>query len=121
MKLAVKSAGLCASSAFLVTALPAFFEQVAPIGLSKVPLNTLQGMDVFEMIAFSLGGAAIAGAIGYIIGDILANPQGSKEIKRPSGKNSSPILAETGDETFLKDLEPVSSASLPETAETTDN
>lgn len=120
MKLAVKSAGLCASSAFLITALPAFFEQVAPIGLSRVPLGTLQGINIIELIVFSLGGSVIAGAIGYIIGDILANPQGAKEVKRSSREKTSPALAETGDETFLSDLDPISATPSSETTENPD-
>jgi hypothetical protein len=116
MKLAVKSAGLCASSAFIITALPAFFQQVAPLTQSIAPPGTLQGMTLIETILFSLAGALVAGSIGYIIGDILANPQGNKQ--STSGNDSdkySQGLSETGNETFFSDLEPISAIPLPET------
>ena len=119
MKLAAKSAWMCASGAFLVTALPAFFREIAPVGLYAVPVDTLQGMAIVETIIFSLIGALMAGGIGYIIGDILGNPQAPAEAisADADAENAPSSLEEAGNETFLSDLEPVSATPLEEMLE----
>lgn len=110
MKLAVKSAWMCASAVFLITAMPAFFEQIAPLGVvSTVPVGNFQGMTLIETTIFSLMGSLMAGAIGYIIGDILANPQGpppGTDNKKNASNQSEDLstFAEAGNETFLDDL-----------------
>ena len=114
MKLAVKSAWMCASGVFLVTAMPPFLEKIAPFGYTVTP-GTLQGMAIIELMIFSLMGSLMAGAIGYIIGDILANPQGKEGISNHTPASTQPLstLTETGNETLLADLEPLSSDPLP--------
>lgn len=125
MKLAIRSAWLCASGVFLVTALPAFFREVAPVGLSVVPVDALQGMAIVETIVFSLIGSLMAGGIGYIIGDILGNPTASPEAApesaSPPSENASPPPEEAGEQPFLNDLEPISAIPLSEFPEMSGN
>ncbi len=82
MKLSVRISGLCASAAFIVTALPGFYQQAKPTDLAQIATDILPGMNIIEKILISLGGAVCAGVIGYVIGDILSNPQGKKKKRK---------------------------------------
>ncbi|HEY9745485.1 MAG TPA: hypothetical protein V6C99_04640 [Oculatellaceae cyanobacterium] len=117
MKLTVKTAGLCASGAFLITALPPFFTKITSMSIAAQPLDAPQSLDIIETIIFSLIGAFVAGVIGYLIGDILAHPQGKTAVhhsQKPETNTST--LTDLGNETFLADLEP-----LPLTSDTEEN
>ena len=83
MKLALRTAGLCASGVFLLAALPAFFAQVAPMGLASGASVGIRGIALAETLVVSLTGAAMAGVLGYWIGDILAHPQRSHASANP--------------------------------------
>lgn len=125
VKLSVKFAGLCSSGTFLVTAMPAFFQKIALFGLFNESSGTLQGVQIIETLIFSLMGSIMAGAIGYVIGDILSHPDAkpthtTKE--KPNGtppEEESSIFTETGNETFLDDLASAPSTSTPKEVETT--
>jgi hypothetical protein len=108
MKLSFKLGGLCGSGAFLVTATPVFFQYVLPLSFLPDVTDTLHSLDVFESLGISLLGSVLIGAIGYIIGDILSNPNGEPH-KPTTASPAKPNKAEkpgppvTGDEIFLND------------------
>src|ERR1044072_4571855 len=110
MKLSVKLAGLFGSGVFIITALPGFYQHVKPASMQSMVNDVIQGMDILETLGISLGGAILAGAIGYLIGDILSKPQGKPQHGTPKSASergrpkSSPAV--TGEETFLDDLAP---------------
>jgi hypothetical protein len=113
MKLPVQLAGLFASGAFIVTALPSFFQQVLPSQLSMSTSSNMElisGVSLAETLLFSLGGTVVAGIIGFMIGNILSKPSGKpkKAKSQPLGKKSAKFAKNvpvTGDETFLRDVE----------------
>lgn len=83
MKLPMKVAGLCWSVTFLVTAVPGFYNQTRPMDFNTISTETFSGMAVVETLAVSLIGSFAAAIIGFMIGDILSNPQAAhKEDKK---------------------------------------
>jgi hypothetical protein len=85
MKLPMKVAGICWSLTFLVTAIPGFYQQTRPTDFTTMSSQSFSGMAIFETLLVSMIGSLAAGMIGYIIGDILSNPQGKpKAAKEPS-------------------------------------
>jgi Mn2+/Fe2+ NRAMP family transporter len=86
MNLSMRIAGLCASGAFIVTALPAFFQQWSP---NSPMLDSFTGMSLLESLLISLIGAVIAGIIGFQIGKILSKPAGKKKKKKLKTTTSS--------------------------------
>lgn len=87
MKLSVRMAGICGSGAFILAALPGFYQQAKPVDISQMATGVLPGMNIIETLLISLGGSIVAGFIGYLIGDILANPKGPpKKKKQPKAK-----------------------------------
>jgi len=108
MKLSVKLAGLLGSGVFILTALPGFYQQVRPVSFTSMLTEAVQSVSILEKLGFSLGGALVAGWIGYTIGDILSKPKGGMARPRTAapelrtgGRSDRPV---TGEETFLDDL-----------------
>lgn len=85
MKLPMKVAGLCWSVTFLVTAVPGFYNQTRPMDFNTISAESFSGMAIVETLAVSLIGSFAAAIIGFMIGDILSNPQGAnkEDIKAP--------------------------------------
>lgn len=123
MKLAIKSAILCGTGAFLLATYAAVLQNVRPERMLPLMGALLQGdakSYSLEVGAFSIFNEVIiistlaAAAIGYLLGDILSKPRGQGPEKGKKGKahaakqsassepDSSSISA---DETFLSDLE----------------
>ncbi len=121
MKLAIKTAGLCASGAFIITALPGFYQQVKPVSAASMMTASVEGIGLLETLGFSLLGALVAGFLGYMLGEVLAKPQ-RKAAKKPARTSSrqaavKPVKPVTGEETFLSDVEePVTNAMPIESA-----
>lgn len=95
MKLSVRLAGLCGSGAFLLSALPGFYQQAKPTDIAQMATDVIPGVNIIETLLLSLGGAIVAGFIGYLIGDILSNPKGHpKKKKTPPGKDKPHVSAQ---------------------------
>ncbi len=95
MKLNTKVGGICASLTFLITALPGFYQQARPTDFNFISSDSFSGMAVVETLAISLLGALAAGMIGYIIGDILSNPQkAAKPSASPLPSPAAPVVTQ---------------------------
>lgn len=120
MKLSVRLAGLCGSGAFILSALPGFYQQAKPTDFEQMATVVLPGMSIIETMLISLGGSVVAGFIGYLIGDILSNPKGNPKKKKQAKATARPLspvqpqltVAET--EPPLAEAPAVPEATLPE-------
>lgn len=98
MKLPIQMAGLCASGAFIVTALPGFFQQVRPTSFATIGTEIISGANLLETLAFSLAGTVVAGLIGFQIGQIMATPQKTPPRKRKVPQN---VTLDNGEEVVI--------------------
>jgi hypothetical protein len=108
MKLSIQIAGLCASGAFLCTALPGFYQQTKPVSIANMAQEAVPGMTILENVALSLAGALLAGFLGYVIGDILSNPKGnSKKQKKALTPQPQPLPMEPPAPSEMPAVEPI--------------
>lgn len=94
MKLPLKVAGLCWSVTFLVTALPGFYQRTRPTDFASISTESFSGMEIVETLSISLIGSLAAAMIGYMIGDILARPQGMGKGVKKGKAQSTPVLVD---------------------------
>lgn len=94
MKLPMKVAGICWSLTFLVTAIPGFYQQTRPTDFAAMSSQSFSGMAIFETLLVSLIGSLAAGMIGYIIGDILSNPQGKPKLAKEPAELKPQVVSE---------------------------
>lgn len=98
MKLSTQLCGLCAAGTFLVLALPGLYQQIKPVHFQAMAVQPLSGMAMLESLLLSLGGATVAGALGYLMGVILSTPQGGKsKTPAPPAAKAGSITSAPGD------------------------
>jgi hypothetical protein len=112
MKLNVRVAGICASGAFIVTALPSFFTQWKQ---DTQPSNdAFSGYDLVETLMFCILGAILAAMIGFVIGNVLSRPAGKKKKRQAQASSPSSATSESQippssaqlEESLLNDMKP---------------
>ncbi len=81
MNLSMRLAGIFASIVFMITAIPGLYQQIMPNNV-MLPPELFSGITMLEILVMSIAGSALAGFIGYWIGDILSHPQGVRLRKR---------------------------------------
>jgi len=96
MKATLQGALLCGSAAFLVTITPEIFQQIMPVGFGSISVANFQAITLLESLLMAGVSALVAGAIGYIIGDILSHPEGKLEQARENAP-ASPGHAKPGE------------------------
>jgi hypothetical protein len=120
MKLSVRLAGLCGSAAFIITALPGFYQQAKPTDFAQMATDILPGINIIENMLMSLGGALGAGFIGYSIGDILSNPKGKKKGKMPKSQKGMESSEEKDTPGNVKKIAQISASHLSNSSEETE-
>ncbi|MEM0950632.1 MAG: hypothetical protein AAGI66_00635 [Cyanobacteria bacterium P01_H01_bin.74] len=78
----IRTAGICGSVVFIITALPGFYRQSGLSNWDLMGSASFSGFELLISMGFSLLGALVAGVIGYFIGNIWNNPQGNKRRRR---------------------------------------
>ena len=117
MKLSIKSAILCGTGVFLIATYTSMLSSLSPDTLKMIVQNPefiKDVLDPMKILSVALPGAAIAGSIGYLLGDILSKPKGAakKNVRKQSTTfEESEELSLATNETFLDDIEPLNEAS----------
>lgn len=130
MKLAVKSAILCGTGAFLIATYTSMVKTLDPKTLSVVIQDAELLKNLFDpvgILTIAVPGALVVGAIGYFLGDIFSKPNAAKK-KKPKRQhqsfNDDEALSLSGEELFLDDLDmeplPDDVIADPETLQYTD-
>lgn len=111
MRLAVKSAVLCGTGAFLIATYTSMMKTLEPNTLALVMQDAELLKNLFnpmEILAIAVPGGLIVGTIGYFLGDIFskpADPKKKKSQRRSASFDEGESLSLSGDEVFLDDLD----------------